>query len=437
VSSLQQRTIYKLVDALLSTKVEDPIDMLSELVRYLVDNSDMVMTGGRVWELDPVDDAYTLRYQYGELEFLDADTRRTVEQMPGTLSLATRATLTTSPVEVGERGTRIYSLTGVGELVKRDHGPLPTYAVAFTTVEESEEFIDTMLVVAAAATTALRNRLTHKRDTQMQRDLDQAWQIQHGLVPDHQLTFRDYDIYGVSIPDKVVGGDYFDYLWVSEDEDRLGVVISDAASKGLPAAAQALFVSGALRMGVSFETKMSALVSRLNQLIYDTFPHERFVSLFYCEVMASASGLVLYVNAGHCPPMLLKTESRERRAESRERRAESGERRAESGERRASNVRQTLQPTGGILGIVEDQPFTVENVNMEPGSILLLFTDGITESQNAEGELYGEDRLWEVLESHASETSERIAQAILDDVNQFTVNAAYSDDKTLVVIKRA
>ena len=83
-SGLHQRTIYKLVDALLSTKVEDPIDMLSGLTQFLVDNARMVMTGGRVWELDPNDDAYVLRYQYGELEDLELGAVRTVEEMPGT-----------------------------------------------------------------------------------------------------------------------------------------------------------------------------------------------------------------------------------------------------------------------------------------------------------------------------------------------------------------
>ena len=238
---------------------------------------------------------------------------------------------------LGEKGSRVYSLNGVGEMVQRDVGLLPTYALAFTTLEESEEFIDTMVVVAAAATTALRNRDTDQRDKQLQKDLDKAWEIQKGLVPDHHRSFRDYDIHGVSIPDKVVGGDYFDYLNVSDDDDRLGIVISDAASKGLPAAVQALFVSGALRMGISFETKMSALVSRLNQLIYDTFPLERFVSLFYAEVMDSETGLILYVNAGHCSPLHL----RRRRGTGNEPRSTGNEPRPTSPDQRAIRKKDT------------------------------------------------------------------------------------------------
>jgi len=406
---MTQRTIYKLVDALLSTQVDDPQVMLSGLVDFIVDSDRLVMSGGRLWELEPGTDWYVLRYQNGEFESLQVGARRSVADMPGALALAKRATLTTEPVDMGERGSRVYSLTGIGDPVSSPSGPLPPYAVAFTARELNDEFVDTMLVVSSAATTALRNRLSDQRSRKLQKDLDTAWRIQHGLVPDHQRTFRDYDIFGVSIPDSVVGGDYFDYLNVSDEEDRLGLVVSDAASKGLPAAVQALFVSGALRMGVSFETKMSALVSRLNQLIYDTFPNERFVSLFYAELTASRNGLVLYVNAGHCPPLHYIA---------------------------ATGTIEELPPTGGILGIIEDQPFTVENVNLAPGDRLVLFTDGITEAQNASGELFGEHRLRSLLLDHAEASSEALCQHVLDAVNAHAVNAAYTDDKTIVVVTR-
>lgn len=408
-SGQSQRTIYKLIDHLLSTTVDDALHMLSALVDFMVHSSDFVVTGGRVWEYHPQDDSYVLRYQYGEVEELQLGARRAVQEMPSALTLARKATLTTEPMEMGERGTRVYSLTGVGDPVDSPHGPIPPYAIAFTAREVTEEFIDTMLVVSSAATTALRNQRSAQRDQVLQKDLDTAWRIQRGLVPDHRLSYRDYELYGVSIPDRVVGGDYFDYLHTADHHDRLGVVISDAASKGLPAAVQALFVSGALRMGVSFDIKMSALVSRLNQLIYDTFPHERFVSLFYAELMASTTGLVLYVNAGHCPPLHLRAVD--------------------------GSVHQ-LMPTGGILGIIEDQPFSVDNVNLAPGDYLVLYTDGITEACDASGETYGEERLTTILREARGATAEKLAHAIVDAVTQYSSGARYTDDRTVVVIRR-
>lgn len=407
---MTQRSIYKLVDALLVAKVSEPLEMLSQLVQHIVDSDRIVMTGGRVWELDADEDSYVLKYQYGEMENLVLNTRVPVSEMPEMLSLATHSTLTSPQIEVGDRGLRVFSLSGVGELVHRTPGPLPPFALAFTSREHTDVFEDSMLVIGSAASTALRNMKAAHQDKKMRRDLDQAWQIQRGLVPDHHKTFADYDIFGISVPESVVGGDYFDYLQRTAEGDRLGLVISDAASKGLPAAVQALFVSGALRMAASFDTKMTSLVARLNTLIYDTFPNERFVSLCFVELMSSETGLVLYVNAGHCPPLHYHA---------------------------ASNSHTFLAPTGGILGIIPEQQFRLENINMGKGDLLVLYTDGITEAQNRSGELYGEQRLANVVSAHAGNSSEHIAQAILEDVSQFSAKAKYSDDKTLIVAKRS
>jgi len=409
-SGLHQRSIYKLIDTLLSAQFTTPLELLSSLVRDIVQSSELVMTGGRVWALEPDSDSYVLQYQFGEIEFLSEGTRRTVEEMPSMATLVTTKSIITESPESDERGKRVYSLTGVGSIVKRPAGKLYSYALAFTAHDLNEEFYDTMIVIGSAATTALRNMTAAAQERKLRKDLDQAWEIQRGLVPDHETTFQDYDIYGVSLPDSVVGGDYFDYLRSSEEEtDRLGLVISDAASKGLPAAVQALFVSGALRMGIGYHTKMSALISRLNTLIYDTFPYERFVSLCYCELTHSENGLVLYLNAGHCPPIHYSA---------------------------ATNTTELLLPTGGILGIVEEQPFRVENINMKPGDVLLMYTDGITEGQNAHSEQFGEARLIDFVKEAGKKTADEIAKLLLERVQAFTVGATYTDDKTLIVIKR-
>lgn len=408
-SALDQRITYKIIDRILSLSYESQLDLLSALVRDIVENDRFVMTGGRVWEFDEKEAAYVLRYQYGETELLTVGTRRTLEAESPFSHLTKQQTIVF--VDEGtsdEVGRREYTLSGVGDLLKRPDGNLFKYALAFTAHAIADEFRETLVVVGAAATTALRNMQSRVRENRMRKDLDQAWQIQSGLVPEHARRFLEYDIYGVSLPESVVGGDYFDYITTSEKE-RLGVVISDAASKGLPAAVQALFVSGAMRMGVGFETKMSSLISRLNTLIFDTFPHERFVSLCYCELTHSSNGLVLYANAGHCPPVHYQA---------------------------SSGTIARLQPTGGILGIVADQQFRVENINMGHGDVLVLFTDGITEAQDRSGTLYSEERLEDVIRMNASLTSQSISEIILEDVHAYSAGARYADDKTLVVIKR-
>lgn len=408
MSGRYQRSTYKLIDHLLSNTYTNPLEMLRALVHDIVENDRFVVTGGRVWEIDPAEDVYTLRHQEGEVEFLSEGTRRSVADIPAMAMLAATKTVVVDAL-TDDGSTRTYSLVGVGDVERRPNGKLYRYALAFTAREHNDEFTDTLVVVGSVATTALRSMQATIREHRLQRDLDKAWEIQRGLVPDHATAFREYDVYGISVPDAVVGGDYFDYLPSSSDEERLGIVISDAASKGLPAAVQALFVSGAMRMGAGFNIKMSSLVGRLNSLIWETFPLERFVSLVLCELTASSNGLVLYVNAGHCPPLHYRA---------------------------ADDACTGLQPTGGILGIVEDQPFYVENVNMGHGDILLLFTDGISEAHDAHGALYGEDRLRAFLAKHHDADAKHLALALVDDVAQYSAGATYTDDRTVVVIKR-
>ena len=405
-----QRTTYKIIDRILSLTYESQLDLLSALVRDIVDNDRFVMTGGRVWEFDEQTSSYVLQYKYGEGSSLTIGTVRNIHEAQSPFAqLSTLHTYTeVETTETLPDSAREYALTGVGDVLTVDDIRVYRYAIAFTAHTITDELRETLMVAGAAATTSLRNMQSALRERRMQKDLDQAWQIQQGLVPDHSRRFRDFDLYGLSLPESVVGGDYFDYLTTS-DHDRLGVVISDAASKGLPAAVQALFVSGAMRMAVSFETKMSSLISRLNTLMYDTFPHERFVSLFYCEFTHSENGLVLYANAGHCPPLHFRA---------------------------AVGTFEELHPTGGILGIIAEQQFRVENINMAHGDILVMFTDGITEAQDRSGTLYGEERLCDVVRLNASLTSQDIALAIIDDVQKYSAGAHYSDDKTLIVIKR-
>ncbi|MBU3741162.1 MAG: serine/threonine-protein phosphatase [Candidatus Kapabacteria bacterium] len=408
MSGRYQRSTYKLIDHLLSQTHATPLDMLRSLVHDIVEDDRFVVTGGRIWELDPVDEIYTLRHQEGEVEFLSEGTRRSTTDIPALSMLATtRTVVVDAKTEAGH--ARTYSMVGVGDLQRRQQGRLFQYALAFTAKEHSDEFTDTLVVVGGVATTALRTMQATQREHRLRRDLDQAWEIQRGLVPDHATTFREYDVYGISSPDAVVGGDYFDYLASPGDDERLSIVVSDAASKGMPAAVQALFVSGAMRMGAGFNIKMSSLVGRLNDLIYDTFPLERFVSLFLCELTSSSNGLVLYVNAGHCPPLHYSA---------------------------ADGTCRGLQPTGGILGIVEEQKFHVENINMDHGDVLLLFTDGISEAQDVHGTIFGEARLRTFLAEHHQSDARQIALALMDDVVTFSAGARYTDDRTVVVIRR-
>jgi sigma-B regulation protein RsbU (phosphoserine phosphatase) len=147
----------------------------------------------------------------------------------------------------------------------------------------------------------------------------------------------------------------------------------------------------------------------LNNLIYETFPFERFVTLCYIELTTSSNRLVLYANAGHCPPIHFRAESEEIRL---------------------------LDSTGGLLGLMENQKFRVENIRMRPGDVLVMYTDGIIECSDRNGQLFGEERLYQLIRKHHKDNPKNIAAYVFDEVQRWSVGSSYTDDKTLVIIKR-
>ena len=411
-NSMNQWEIYKLVESLTGGKYKNELDLLNKLVRSIVKHDEFGLIGGRVWELIPEEQCYILRYQYGKVRKIPSDYKVDISDMPmfGKLtSVRTVINYETDKLLI-EKGIVLYSATGVGELVKFKGQKYYQYVLGFNAAEFLQSFYETLSIISGVASVAVKNMTTVTEQKRMHKDMLKAAEIQKNLLPEHKIKFADYDIYGVCIPDSSVGGDYFDYINSPDDEeDRLGIVISDAASKGLPAAIQALFVSGALRMGASFGTKLSKLISRLNTLIWRTFLYERFVTLFYCELHLSSNRLVLYANAGHCAPVHYRP---------------------------SLDSIVLLEPTGGLLGLSEHQIFTVENIRMHPDDVLVMYTDGITESQSMYGEQFGEDRLYELIRKHHKETAQNIALLIIEEVEKFTIDSLYSDDKTLVVVKR-
>ncbi len=412
-NTLSQRETYKLIDKLLAGHFDNEESLLKTLVGDLCERGNFGLSGARIWELDPSEDRYNLLFQVGSVAHIPDDYNMQISEQPIFSSLVEKRVVSGMETDALLQATGItqFAATGVGEIMRRNSQRFFRYVLAFNAAEFAHDIASTMTVISSATTTALRNMSLRQQQAQIKRDLDQASQIQRSLLPDHTLEFFEYSVFGISLPDSVVGGDYFDYLNPTneDDEARTGIVISDAASKGLPAAIQALFVSGAIRMGIGFHTKITSLISRLNTLIYDTFPYERFVTLCYCELTQSNNGLMLYCNAGHCSPLHYQA---------------------------ASQTCVALEPTGSILGISSHQKFRVEGVNLQRGDILLLFTDGVIEAQNEDEEQFGEARLRAFIHARRNESARDLAYGLLEEVQKFSAHGVYTDDKTLVIIKR-
>ena len=181
--------------------------------------------------------------------------------------------------------------------------------MALNSDEIDEALRFTLNILATALTSQIKQSKYSVRAKTFKADLDKARELQKSILPEHEYRFHNYELFGITSPAEIVGGDFFDYLEVGDDNQRLGVVVGDAASKGVSAAAEAMYISGAIRMASSFEIKISPLMKRVNQLVNKIFADDKFASLFYGELSDDKGGLFLYANAGHNPPIFLRGNS--------------------------------------------------------------------------------------------------------------------------------
>ncbi|OGU60201.1 MAG: hypothetical protein A2X64_03055 [Ignavibacteria bacterium GWF2_33_9] len=411
-NSDSQKRIYNLVAAIASGTFAEEKDFLTKMIIEIVDSQDFQIYGGRLWEFNPQKEVYTLAYQYGNVKKVPDDYELSVHDQTVLMELAQTRTQLRRETDLilKESGILIYSVTGVGDIVRTKYGKFFEYVIGFNAPEILQTFYETLAIISTISSARLKDLRLLKKQEKMNRELSKASEIQRNLFPEHSVEFSDFDIYGLCISDSEVGGDYFDYFRNLEDEeDSLSIVVADAASKGISAALQSLYVAGAVKMSHNFSPKISALLHNLNNLIYETFPMERFVTLFYCELTESSNRLFMYGNAGHTEPLHYHA---------------------------STDSFDLLTSTGGVLGIIPNQKFSVENTTIGKGDIMVMMTDGVTEAQNEKGEIYGEEPIKELVRKYQTLPAKEIALNIIEKVQIYSANSSYTDDKTLIVIKR-
>ncbi len=408
---MNQRQLYHAIEKIASKDHKTDEEVLASVVHEIISSDEIRIKGGRIWKLIPRKNAYILVKQLGQVRSLSEGFVIKVSEYIDFVRIGSQKTLLSSEQNQALRkgGIERYSATGVGEKIKVKGVPLYQYILAFNTDGDTPELVDNLNVIGSAVTAVLQGRHALARTKQLEQDLDKARDIQRSILPDHEQKYGTYMLFGVSVPERVVGGDFFDYIPAGEEGERLGVAIGDAASKGLSAAVEALYVSGALKMGVELQTNMSSLVKKVNNLVNSTFSDSRFVTLFYGEFTDEKSGLFLYVNAGHNQPFFFNN--------------------------RKSEITQ-LETTGPALGIAPNARYRVGNVNFEKGDVLILYTDGITEATDSDFAFFGEERLRRRLSEIADLKPREICYHLMESVQKFSASSKYADDKTLVVIKR-
>jgi len=232
---------------------------------------------------------------------------------------------------------------------------------------------------------------------------NQAKSIQQSLLPDSPPDFEGYQIAAKSSAADVVGGDLYDFYPYAED--RLGLCIGDASGHGLPAALLTRDVITGLRMGLGPGQDVISIFTKLNRVIFESVLSSHFISLFYAEL--NRNGQINYVNAGHPSPILYQ-----------------------------SGRVQNLNPTGIIFGAVRDMEIDQATVNIENNGVLVLFTDAFFERVNNVGEMFGLDRLQNLIQLHHEKNVTELLNIIFDTVYQFGAPAKWDDDATILVIKK-
>lgn len=233
-----------------------------------------------------------------------------------------------------------------------------------------------------------------------------AAEIQRTFLPRRGPELEDYEIAARNIPAQEVGGDYYDFITL--DERNLGVVIADVAGKGIPAALFMALSRSIMRAVASRDKATDEVIRESNDLITADASAGMFVTLFYC-VLDRDSGHLVYVNAGHNPPLHYRSETA---------------------------TLHTLLPTGMAMGVLQGNTYSVGNVSLAPGDLLVLYTDGVTEAFNHDGEEFGEGRLMDIVIASHDSNAEDLLEIIFSRVNEFTGGATQSDDITVVVIRR-
>jgi len=233
-------------------------------------------------------------------------------------------------------------------------------------------------------------------------ELQQAREIQESLLPKQLPQIPGFEIDGLWEPARVVGGDYYDVIQLSET--RLGICIADVVGKSISAALLMANVQASIRAFAGESTSPSILCSRVNSVLCSSIAPGKFVTLFY-GVLDAKTRTFTYTNAGHLLPILMRSRGKT----------------------------EELRDGGAVLGVFPAWKYEDFVVKLEAGDRLLLFTDGITEAWSAEGEEFGEQRLVSGSRKHPQASASALKSALLADVKRFC-NAQFRDDATLIVI---
>jgi serine phosphatase RsbU (regulator of sigma subunit) len=267
----------------------------------------------------------------------------------------------------------------------------------------NRELLQTLAIEASTILENARLIEEERQKEKIEEELSVARTIQQSLLPRRLPTEGWFRACGSSIASHQVGGDYFDVVKVSES--CWATVVADVSGKGVSSALLASLLQGAFLVASDASEQMAPQVQRINRFLNERTEGGKYATIFYC--LLDRGGSLHYINAGQCAPLLLSHNGRW----------------------------EYLATTAVPVGLLPQADFVVEKRQLAPGDRLVIYSDGVTEAQNAHSEFFGRKRLREIAVSHAADAGTVLHDAILGAVKTFVDSAPQADDITLVVIE--
>jgi phosphoserine phosphatase RsbU/P len=267
----------------------------------------------------------------------------------------------------------------------------------------NRELLQTLAIEASTVLENARLLEEERAKQQLEEELHVARTIQQSLLPKALPVGGWLRAAGSSVATHLVGGDYFDVAEVTPQ--CWSAVVADVSGKGVSSALLASLLQGALLSATDNPESLGRRMDRLNRFMNDRTGGEKYATVFQC--LLHRDGRLSYVNAAHCPPLIV----------------------------RAGGLHASLEATSMPVGLLVDARFESAEDKLEDGDKLVIYSDGVTESENTQGEFFGKQRLREVVAAHAGESCAAIHDAIVKAVAVFTEGAPQADDITVLVLE--
>ncbi|MCH8957647.1 SpoIIE family protein phosphatase [candidate division KSB1 bacterium] len=262
-------------------------------------------------------------------------------------------------------------------------------------------------IIASQSAQVIENARLYEQEKQLrqfEQELEMAQSIQNRLLPKESPEIAGIDLAGISYAAKEVGGDYFDFIEL--ENGRWGIALGDVSGKGIPAALLMANLQATLRNQALNHSSIVECIAKANQFLYLNTESHKFATLFF-GVLDSKTKNFNYINAGHNFPFHLLKDGEFRQ----------------------------LEIGGLVVGIAPDSAYNEGKVHLSSGEIIVIYSDGVTEAEDASETLFGEQRLQEIIKKNKNLSSQKIMAEIYKEVKNFQGGTEQDDDITLVVIK--